>query len=119
LPLLSRGAKKPPTLWVAVEKFRKTCLMITEDKLKGLTTVSIDWTDPATAASWANSFVALANEILRTRAIDDANRNIDYLNQQVAHTNVVELQQVMYKLIEQETKSLMLAKGRVEYAFTI
>ncbi len=119
LPLLSRGAKTPPTLWVAVENFRKTCLLINEDRVKGLTKVSIDWTDPATAASWANSFVALANEILRTRAMDEANRNIDYLNQQVAHTNVVELQTLMYNLIEQETKSLMLAKGRVEYAFTI
>jgi LPS O-antigen subunit length determinant protein (WzzB/FepE family) len=119
LPLMARGAKKPPTLWIAVEIFRKANLALTEDKVKGLTTVSIDWTDPGTAARWANAFVGLANDLIRTRAIDDASRNIDYLNKQLVKTNNLELQSVMYNLIEQETKTLMLANGRVEYAFTI
>jgi uncharacterized protein involved in exopolysaccharide biosynthesis len=119
LPLMARNAKTPPTLWTAVEKFRKASLIITEDKLKGTTTVTIDWTDPATAARWANAFVGLANDLVRMRAIDDASRNIDYLNKQIAKTNVIELQRVMYNLVEQETKTLMLANGRTEYAFTI
>jgi len=118
LPLLSRGAKETPTLWQAVETLKKF-LIVTEDKANGLITVSFDWTDPATAARWANSFVARANETIRTKAIDDANRNIEYLNQQLAHTSVVELQKVMYNLIEEQTKALMLARGRVEYAFTV
>jgi uncharacterized protein involved in exopolysaccharide biosynthesis len=119
LPLLSKDAKKPPTLWVGVRQFQKSYLLITEDKLKGVTTVTIDWTDPATAARWANAFVELANELIRRRAIDNASRNIDYLNKQVARTNDVELQRVMYNLIESQTKTLMLANGRDEYAFTI
>lgn len=117
--MLSGVGKPPLTLWQAVENFRKASLIITEDKVKGLIMVEIDWTDPATAARWANAFVALANDVIRAKAIDEATRNIDYLNQQIARTNVVELQQVMYNLIEQETKTLMLAKGRAEYAFTI
>ena len=32
---------------------------------------------------------------------------------------MVEVQQACYRLIEAETKSLMLAHGRAEYAFTI
>ena len=119
LPLLARGAKEPPTLWAAVEKFRKNALIITEDKLKGVTTVSIDWTDPVLAARWANGFVELANELVRTRAINEASGNITYLNRQIAQTNVLELRRVMYDLVEQETKTLMLASGRVDYAFTI
>jgi LPS O-antigen subunit length determinant protein (WzzB/FepE family) len=41
------------------------------------------------------------------------------LNKQVAQTSSVELQHVLYQLIQNETKNLMLAHGRLEYAFTI
>jgi LPS O-antigen subunit length determinant protein (WzzB/FepE family) len=119
LPLLQGKAPRPPTLWIAVEKFKRNALKIEEDKLKGTTIVSIESPDPVIAARWANAFVALANELVRNKARDDASRNVDYLNEQVAKTNVVELQRIIYNLIESETKTLMLANARVEYAFTV
>jgi uncharacterized protein involved in exopolysaccharide biosynthesis len=106
------------TLWRAVEVFRKRVVSFREEKRNGTTTVAIDWKDPAIAASWANGYVALANELLRTRVIDDSTRNIAFLNGQLARTNDVEIQHVMYKLIEEQTKNLMLASGRIDYAFT-
>jgi uncharacterized protein involved in exopolysaccharide biosynthesis len=105
--------------WFAVERFRKDVYELHEDKLKGTTTLTFYWTDPVIAARWANDFIGLANEILRNRATDESTRNIEYLNKQLAHTNAVEIQQAIYRLIEGETKSLMLAHGRLEYAFTI
>jgi uncharacterized protein involved in exopolysaccharide biosynthesis len=119
LALLQHNAKEPLHPWFAVESFKRGILKIDEDKVKGTTTVSIEWTDPVIAARWANGLVALANELIRTRARDDSSRNIDYLNKQVAQTNVVELQRVMYNLIETETKTLMLANAREDYAFNI
>jgi LPS O-antigen subunit length determinant protein (WzzB/FepE family) len=70
-------------------------------------------------ARWANGFVALANELIRTRAREESERNIEYLNEQIEQTKEVGLQRVMYNLIETETQTLMLANARVEYAFTI
>jgi uncharacterized protein involved in exopolysaccharide biosynthesis len=119
VPLLQPNAKQPPRVWVAVEKFKKSVLKIDEDKVKGITTVSMDWTDPVVATRWANGFIALANELVRNRALADSSRNIEYLNKQVAQTNVVELQRVMYNLIQSETKTLMLANARAEYAFSV
>jgi LPS O-antigen subunit length determinant protein (WzzB/FepE family) len=119
LPLLQGDAKQPPRLWGTVGKFKKSVLRIDDDKVKGTTTVSMNWTDPVIAARWANAFVALANELVRTKARDESSRNIDYLNKQVAQTNVVELQRVMYNLIESETKTLMLANARAEYAYKV
>lgn len=118
-PMLLPDAKKPATTWRAVQKFKDSVLSIRESTLKGTMTVSIEWKDATTAAKWANSFVALANELIRTRAIQESQRNIKYLNEQIAQTTVVELQGVMYSLIESETKTLMLASGRDEYAFTL
>lgn len=120
LPMLSRKrANKPTTLWTAVKRFQNDVLTIHEDLRQGVTTVDIEWTDAATAAKWANEFVALANDLLRTHALDESQRNINYLNEQVSKTNVVELQKVMYNLIEGEEKTLMVANGRLEYAFRV
>lgn len=119
VPVLLQNAKGPLTVWRAVKRFKQDVLAIRKDPRKGVTTVAVEWTDPVTSARWANGFVALANELIRSRALAESNRNITYLNDQVAHTNVIELRKVMYDIIESETKTLMLANGRVEYAFTV
>lgn len=119
IPVLMRNAKKPPTLWLATKKFKEGIVLVHKDIRKGVTTVDVEWTDPVTAARWANGFVALANELIRQRAIEEASRNIAYLNEQLARTTDVELRKVMYNLIENQTKTLMLANGRTEYAFTV
>ena len=117
-PLLNGNAKLN-SVWFAVERFRKTVMDIHEEKVKGTTTITMEWRDPAVAARWANDYVALGNDMMRDRAQQEATRNIEYLQKQLAQTNVVEIQQATYRLIEAETKNLMLAHGRVQYAFTI
>ena len=112
-------AGDPPSLWFAVNAFRDRVLSIVDDDDRGTTTIEMKWTDPKLTARWANEFVALANQLVRTRALDESSRNIKYLNDQIAKTNVVEIQRVMYNLIENETKTHMLANGRQEYAFTV
>jgi uncharacterized protein involved in exopolysaccharide biosynthesis len=111
--------RKKPTLWFGVKEFKEGVLTIKDDKRAGLITIDIDWKDASVAAQWANGFVALANERIRARAIDEATRNIAFLTKQVSQTSVVEVQHALYGLIENETKTLMLANARVEYAFTV
>ena len=113
------GIKDPGSTWKTTERFRKTVLDIQPDKLKGTTTITVDWTDPAVAALWANEFVALANKLMRDKAIADSTRNIAFLDKEIDKTSSVEIRRAMYNLIEQETKTLMLASGRMEYAFTV
>jgi uncharacterized protein involved in exopolysaccharide biosynthesis len=119
LPELFPTSKKSPTLWQGVRAFREGMLSFRDDKRGGTTTIVIQWKDPKVTARWANDFVALANELRRNQVLADAKRNIAYLNEQVARTNVVEVQRVMYNLIEGETKKLMLANARAEFAFSI
>jgi LPS O-antigen subunit length determinant protein (WzzB/FepE family) len=112
-------AGPPQSLWFIVKKFRDSNLSISEDPRKGTITIAVVSEKPESAARWANDYVALANEIIRARALADANRNIAYLNDQIAKTSSVEIQRVMYNLIENETKSAMLANARKEYAFVV
>lgn len=119
LPILQREPGKTRTLWRAVERFKKGVLTIRRDLRKGVTTVTVEWNDPVTAARWANAYVALANELLRNRALEETSHNIAYLNEQVAKTNDLELRKVMYNLMENETKTAMVANGRPDYAFEV
>jgi uncharacterized protein involved in exopolysaccharide biosynthesis len=110
---------KQPSLWMTVKSFRDDVLAIREDKRTGLTIVSITWKDPVLAAQWANQIVTLANELLRTHAISESQASIDYLNKRIATVNEVEVKRVMYGLIESETKTLMLANIKAEYALSV
>jgi uncharacterized protein involved in exopolysaccharide biosynthesis len=110
---------EPQSMWLAVTQLRDGILDIAEDARRGTTTVYVEWKDPEVAASWANDYVALCNELMRSRALEETTRNIKYLNEQIAATNVVELQQVMYDLVKSETQTLMLANARDEYAFSV
>jgi uncharacterized protein involved in exopolysaccharide biosynthesis len=116
---LTSGTESASSLWFAVDRFRGTVVSVVSDNDRGTTTIAIKWRDPIVAANWANEFVALANEIVRSRALEDSSRNIEYLNAQLEQTSVVELRRVLFSLIETETQRLMLANARVEYAFTI
>ena len=110
---------EPQSMWLAVTQLRDGILDIAEDARRGTTTVYVEWKDPEVAARWANDYVALCNELMRSRALEETTRNIKYLNEQIAATNVVELQQVMYDLVKSETQTLMLANARDEYAFSV
>jgi uncharacterized protein involved in exopolysaccharide biosynthesis len=94
-------------------------LSIRDDKRAGLTIIGITWTNPVVAARWANEFVALANELLRDRAMNESKASLTYLNRHVEQTNVLDLKRVLYNLIENEEKTLMLANARTEYAFAV
>ena len=117
--LLAPSEPERKTLWWAALRFRSEVLFISDDAVSGTITVAVEWTDPGTASDWANGFVALANELMRMRAMEEATRSIEYLEKQLERTDVVELEKALYNLIESETKTLMLTNARTEYSFKV
>jgi uncharacterized protein involved in exopolysaccharide biosynthesis len=113
------NTRKIPTLWKANLYFKKKVRSISTDAKTGLVTLSITWKDPQTAAKWANDLVEMTNDYLRSKAIEESERNIAYLNDQAAKTNVVEAKQAIYKILQNEINKVMLARGSMEYAFRI
>jgi uncharacterized protein involved in exopolysaccharide biosynthesis len=74
------SAEETPTVWRGVKYFTEKVYVIKEDLTLGTVAVQVEWRDPVAAAQWANGLVALANEVVRTRALADAQRNLGYLN---------------------------------------
>lgn len=114
-----REDEKQPTLEGAVKVFTRNVRTIAQDRKTGLVTVSVEWYSPQLAALWANRMVDMVNERLRTEAIRNADLSIAYLNKELAKTNVVEMQQAIYRLIENQVNSAMLANVEHEYAFRV
>lgn len=108
-----------PTLWEGSLAFNQRIRAVTSNSKTGLVRMTISWSDPALAATWANQLTEMVNRNMRSRAISDSERNVAYLNEQAGRTNVVELRQVIYSLLQSEISKLMLAKGREEFAFRV
>lgn len=111
--------RKVPTLQDGYVSFDRDVRSLTEDKLTGLVTLHIDWSDPKLAARWARLMVDRVNQRLRQRAIAEANHSIAYLEGELRKTSVVESQQMIYHLIEVQMGRAMLATVREDYALRI
>lgn len=111
--------KNPPSARSAYSLFAEKILSVNEDKKSGLITVGIEWTDRQLAAVWANELITRTNQLMRTRAIAEAQKNIDFLNQELRKTSVVEIQQTIYRLLETNLKTISVASAREQYAFKV
>ena len=105
-----------PSLLEAHEEFM-LILRVSQDKQTGYVSVSIDHESPIIAARWVNWMVEDINAAVRSQDVEEANRSISYLQNQIANTSLAELQTVFFELIESQTETAMLAEVRPEYVF--
>ncbi|CAE6931490.1 Chain length determinant protein [Vibrio sp. B1ASS3] len=112
-----RGSK--PSSQEAYETFIKNVLKVKQDKESGLYSVSIMHYSPFIAKEWVNWIVQDINKVMRERTISETSQNLEYLNQQLAKTAIADMQSTFYKLIEEQTKSLMLAEVQEEFVFKV
>ncbi|EEZ85187.1 conserved hypothetical protein [Vibrio harveyi 1DA3] len=54
---------------------------------------------------------------MKNKDVNQAKKNIEYLEKQLKLTNLSEMQNVFYQLIEEQTKKLMLAEAQDQYIF--
>jgi uncharacterized protein involved in exopolysaccharide biosynthesis len=108
-----------PTLSDAYSLFDSRIRRAVEDKKTRLVTVEIDWRDRVAAADWANKLVGKLNEVMRTRAIREADASVAYLQQELAKTDMAALQQAIYRLIEAQVQRRTVAAVRPEFAFRV
>jgi len=112
-----RAGARVPTLDQAAERFTDDVVSISDDRRTSLVTVTVDWYSPQLAAQWANGMVEMVNERLRTEAIRSAQSSLEYLDKELAKTNVVEIRQAIYRLTEEQVNNAMLANVQREYAY--
>tara|TARA_B110000211_G_scaffold95779_1_gene111686 strand:- start:1648 stop:2598 length:951 start_codon:yes stop_codon:yes gene_type:complete len=110
------GKRRSPTSWELFEEFDEK-VSVSQDKTSGLITISVEYYSPQLAKQWVELFVYSINEYMRERKLEQVNRNIKYLTAQVEKTAIAGMREVFYQIIEEQTKSKMLAEASPEYAF--
>lgn len=112
-----RGSQ--PTAQEAYSAFIRDNLNIIKDKDSGLYTVTVMYYSPFVAQKWVTWLVEDINEVMRQRNIAETTQNLAYLNEQLQKTAVADMKNTFYRLIEEQTKSLMLAEVQEEFVFKV
>ena len=112
----SDGETAEPNGWELFEEFSER-VSISQDKDSGLIRVSVEYYSPYLAKEWTDKLVAAMNMHIQKQDREEAEKSIAYLKEQINKTTVAEMQTVFYQLIEEQTKTLMLAEVSDEYVF--
>ena len=92
-------------------------LSIVEDSETGFVRVGFEHLSPHVAQQWVEWLIEDLNETIMERDVSEAQRAIEYLYSQIEATSVSELHNVFFGLIEDQTKTIMLAQMSPEYLF--
>jgi len=113
----SSGLAGPPSSWMLFKSFSKR-LAVSEDKKTGLISVSIEYYSPHIAKRWLDLYISSINKHMQERQMEKVSRNIQYLENQIEKTEIAEMQEVFYTIIEEQLKSKMLVEASPNYVFT-
>lgn len=107
-----------PTAQEAIQAF-KDIFSVNSNRDSGLYTVSITHLSPYIAQQWVSLLVDEINQVMRQRTITETTKNLAYLQEQLQRTSIAAMQATFYSLIEEQTKSLMLAEAQDEFVFKL
>lgn len=115
-----RDARPPktaiPSLQEAYKEF-SDILYVSQDKKTGFISLAVEHYSPVIARQWVELLVEDINSTVMRQDVAEAEQAIAYLNKQIIATSLADLQNVFFRLIEEQTKTVMLAKVSAEYLF--
>lgn len=103
-----------PSSWESYEAFRKT-LFVSKNKETGMITIAIEHYSPQIAKKWLLLLVQDINKTIREQDKEEAQNSIDFLSGMLKQTEIADMQTIFYQLIEEQTKTIMLAEVSKEY----
>jgi len=108
--------KPEPSMQEAYKVFSQI-IAVNVTKDTGMVTISVEHLSPSIAQQWVNWLVQDINQVMKDRDVAEAQRSTAFLYTQIQQTNVADIRSILYKLVEEQTKTIMFAKVRDEYVF--
>jgi len=117
-----------------VDDKREVTAFLTEDQVVGLVKgafqvapVKLDTSyklivttnNPHTSLRLAQILVQAMNEYIRNMLITTTETEINFLNEQVAKNQLIEVKALLYGIISERTKEMILVKSKPEYVFEV
>ena len=94
-------------------------LNVIEDRRSGSITLTFTHVSPTVARDWLELIVADLNAEILQQDVDEARRAIEFLEERIASTSLAEVQAVLFDLIEENMKTMMLAQMSPDYIFRV
>ncbi|MDP2636853.1 MULTISPECIES: Wzz/FepE/Etk N-terminal domain-containing protein [unclassified Pseudoalteromonas] len=108
--------KAKPSMQEAYKQFNKI-MSVALAKDTGMVTVSIEHVSPYIAQKWVRLLVEDINAEMKSRDVLEAKRSTEFLNKQISETTVAGIRVILFKLIEEQAKTILFAEVRDEYIF--
>ncbi len=108
--------KPKPSMQEAYKEFSEI-LAASTDKESGMVKISIEHVSPYVAQQWVEWLIQDINKTMKQRDVLEALKSTEFLTQQLEQTKIADIRAVLYKLVEEQTKTIMFAKVRDEYVF--
>lgn len=106
-----------PSAWEAYEAFIEI-LTVSQDNETGFVTVAVEHQSPLVAQRWVSLLVDNVNYVMKEKDVAEARRSVEFLQNQLSEVALADMRTVFYQLIEEQTKTIMLAEVRDEYVFS-
>ena len=107
--------KPEPSMQEAFKVFSKIISASTDKE--SMVTVSVEHVSPSVAQQWVSWLIEDINKSMKERDVLEAVKSTDFLTQQLEQTKIADIRAVLYKLVEEQTKTIMFRKVRDEYVF--
>jgi len=107
---------KPPTSWQLYKLFMDR-LLIQPQRDSTIIHLGYEHYSPLRSKEYIELILRDINDYMRLRKIEIASKNISYLESQIKKTQKSEMKLVFYRLIEEQTKTKMLAEVNKDYVF--
>ena len=108
--------KAEPSMQEAYKEFRKI-VNANLDKESGMITLAVEHVSPYVAQQWVKWLIQDINKTMKARDVLEANKSTEFLTQQLEQTKIADIRAVLFKLVEEQTKTIMFANVRDEYVF--
>jgi uncharacterized protein involved in exopolysaccharide biosynthesis len=108
--------KPKPSMQEAYKEFSEI-LSASTDKETGMVKIAVEHVSPYVAKQWVSWLIQDINQTMKERDVQEAIKSTDFLTQQLEQTKIADIRAVLYKLVEEQTKTIMFAKVRDEYVF--
>ena len=103
----------------ATKQFKRIFYVEKLSQVQPFVLMTITHISSTQARDWLVYIVEDLNKSLSQRDVAEVKESIQYLEEQISNTNVSDLKELFYGMIESQTSKAMLAEVRSEYAFRV
>ena len=94
-------------------------LTISEDKITGLISITVEHISPVFARDFLMLIIAESNNLKREKDIDTSNKSINHLKAELSNTSLIEIKESINQLVRAQLEKRMMANANEDYSLAI